>query len=150
MKKLPLLFLLVPALLALAAWAADRQPGFSRTRWLEEQQAWGARTSENLVPENPQRLKAFLDQLARTKPPSTGIPKGVIRVSGDILAPDGGIAQAETETEPFFAIDPENPKHLLAVYQEDRFPDEGCRSLTSAVSFNGGATWQESLLPRLS
>src|SRR3954462_11184330 len=118
MKKLALLLLLVPALLALAARAADRQPGFSRSRWLEEQQAWGARTSENLVPENPQRLKAFLDRLARAKPPSTGIPKGVIRVSGDILAPAGGAAQAETETEPFFAIDPENPKHLLAVYQE--------------------------------
>jgi hypothetical protein len=149
MKKLILLLLLVPALLALASRAADRQPGFSRTRWLEEQMAWGARTSENLVPANPRRLKAFLDQLARTKPPGTGIPKGVIRVSGDILAPDGGIAQAETEAEPFFAIDPENPKHLLAVYQEDRFPDEGCRNLTSAVSFNGGTTWQESLLPHL-
>lgn len=150
MRKLPLLLLLAPALLALAAWAAaDRQPGFSRTRWLEEQQAWGARTSENLVPENPRRLKAFLDQLARTKPPGTGIPKGVIRVSGDILAPNGGPAQPETETEPFFAVDPENPKHLLASYQEDRFPDEGCRNLTSAVSFDGGASWQESLLPRL-
>lgn len=148
MKKLPLL-LLAPALLALAAWAADRQPGFSRTRWLEEQKAWGARTPENLVPEDPRRLKAFLDRLARTKPPGTGIPKGVIRVSGDILAPNGGPAQPETETEPFFAVDPENPKHLLASYQEDRFPDEGCRNLTSAVSFNGGASWQESLLPRL-
>src|SRR3954468_18526104 len=149
MKKLTLLLLLVPALLTLTGAAADRQPGFSRTRWLEEQQAWGARTSENLVPESPQRLKAFLDQLAHTKPPSTGIPKGVIRVSHDVLAPGGGVAQAETETEPFFAIDPENPKHLLAVYQEDRFPDEGCRNLTSAASFNGGATWQESLLPHL-
>ena len=148
MKKLPLL-LLAPALLALAAWAADRQPGFSRTRWLEEQKAWGARTPENLVPEDLRRLKAFLDRLARTKPPGTGIPKGVIRVSGDILAPNGGPAQPETETEPFFAVDPENPKHLLASYQEDRFPDEGCRNLTSAVSFNGGASWQESLLPRL-
>lgn len=147
MKQSALLLLLLTALLALTGAAADRQPGFSRTRWLEEQQAWGARTPENLVPENPQRLKAFLDRLAHTKPPSTGIPKGVVRVSGDILAPDGGIAQPETETEPFFAIDPENPKHLLAVYQEDRFPDEGCRNLTSAVSFDGGLTWQESLLP---
>jgi hypothetical protein len=148
MKKLPLL-LLAPALLALAAWAADRQPGFSRSRWLEEQAAWGARVPENLVPEDPRRLKAFLDRLARTKPPRGGIPKGVVRVSGDILAPGGGAAQPETETEPFFAVDPENPKHLLASYQEDRFEDGGCRSLTSAVSFNGGATWQESLLPRL-
>jgi hypothetical protein len=66
MKQLVLLLLLLTALLTLTGAAADRQPGFSRTRWLEEQQAWGARTSENLVPENPQRLKAFLDRLAHT------------------------------------------------------------------------------------
>jgi hypothetical protein len=151
-----LLLLLPPALLALAARAADRQPelsrtGFSRSRWLEEQMAWGARTPENLAPEDPQRLKAFLDRLARAKPPRGGIPKGVVRVSNDILAPGGGSngAQPETETEPFIAIDPENPKHLLASYQEDRFEDGGCRDLTAAVSFNGGLTWQESLLPKL-
>ncbi|MFL6260223.1 MAG: sialidase family protein [Thermoanaerobaculia bacterium] len=149
MKKLALLLLLVPALFALTSWAADRQAGFSRSRWLEEQMAWGARVPENLVPEDPQRLKAFLDRLARAKPPATGIPKGVVRVSGDILAPIPGRAQPETETEPFFAIDPESPKHLLASYQEDRFEDGGCRDLTAAVSFDGGATWQESLLPNL-
>jgi hypothetical protein len=149
MKKLASLFALALLLLALAGWAAKRQPAFSRSRWLEEQKAWGARVPENLVPENPRRLKAFLDELARTRPPAGGIPKGIVRVSGDLLAPDGGIAQPETETEPFFAIDPENPRHLLAVYQEDRFPDEGCRNLTSAASFNGGTTWRESLLPNL-
>src|SRR3954462_3047818 len=106
MKKPALLLLLAPALLALTGWAANRQPAFSRSRWLEEQMAWGARVPENLVPEDPRRLKAFLDRLARGKPPSTGIPKGVVRVSGDILAPGDGSAQPETETEPFIAIDP--------------------------------------------
>lgn len=154
MKKhaVPLLLLLAPTLLALDGRAADprSQTGFSRSRWLEEQMERGARTPDNLVPEDPRRLKAFLDELARTRPPKPGIPRGVVRVSHDLLAPDGGsAAQPETETEPFFAIDPEKPKHLLAVYQEDRFEDGGCRALTSAVSFNGGATWQETLLPNL-
>jgi len=152
--KRPILLplLLVPALFALGGQAVDRQPhtGFSRTRWLEEQMERGARTPDNLVPEDPRGLVAFLNQLAKTKPPATGIPKGVVRVSQDILAPDDGSAQPETETEPFLAVDPENPRHLLASYQEARFPnDGGCRILTSAVSFNGGATWQESLLPGL-
>ncbi len=151
MKKPVLLLslLLVPILDGQAA-DPQSQTGFSRARWLEERMARGARTPDNLVPENPKQLKAFLDQLAHTRPPVTGIPKGVVRVSQDILAPDGGsAAQPETETEPFFAVDPENPKHLLASYQEDRFPDEGCRDLTSAVSVDGGATWQEALLPGL-
>jgi hypothetical protein len=147
MKKLAPLFALVPLLLALDGWAAD-QP-FSRSRWLEEQMKWGARVPENLVPEDPRRLKTFLDKLAATRPPAGGIPKGIVRVSGDLLAPNGGIAQPETETEPFFTVDPENPRHLLASYQEDRFLDDGCRNLTSAVSFNSGRTWQESLLPGL-
>src|SRR5947208_633116 len=147
---LPLL--LVPALFTLDGRAAAprSQTGFSRSRWLEEQMERGARTPDNLVPEDRWRLKAFLDQLARTKPPKPGIPAGVVRVSQDVLAPDGGsAAQPETETEPFLALDPENPKHLLAVYQEDRFEDGGCRDLISAVSFDGGATWQETLLPNL-
>src|SRR3954451_3366473 len=97
MKKLAPLLVLAPVLLAFAGRTPD-PPTFSRTRWLEEQMAWGARTSENLVPENPRRLKAFLDAVAATKPPRTGIPKGVVRVSGDVLPPNGGGAQPETET----------------------------------------------------
>jgi hypothetical protein len=149
MKRFALLLSMALVLVTIGGWAADQQPGFSRARWLEEQMERGARTPDNLVPADPQKLKEFLDQLAKPRPPGTGIPKGVVRVSSDILAPEGGVAQPETETEPFFAIDPENPKHLLGVYQEDRFLDEGCRNLTSAISLNGGATWRETLLPNL-
>src|SRR3954454_9532782 len=150
MKKVTLFLGLALALATLAGGEAPQQPPFSRSRWIEEQEAWGARTSENIVPADPRRLKAFLDAIARTKPPRGGIPKGVVSLSGDILAPIAGRAQPETEMEPFFAVDPENPKHLLAGYQEDRFEDGGCRALTSAVSFNGGVTWRESLIPNLS
>jgi len=150
MKTTAPLLALVPLLLSFSGWSsASGEPGFSRSRWLEEQKAWGARVPENLVPEDPRRLRAFLDKLAATRPPRGGIPKGVVRVSADVLDPIDGPAQPETETEPFFAIDPENPKHLLAGYQEDRFPEEGCRALTSAVSFNAGSTWREAVLPDL-
>jgi hypothetical protein len=150
MKKIAPLLALIPILLSLTGWssAAD-EPAFSRSRWLEEQMAWGARTPENLVPQDPRQLREFLDKLAATRPPRGGIPKGVVRVSADILAPIAGPAQPETETEPFFAIDPENPKHLLAGYQEDRFEDGGCRVLTAAVSFNGGSTWRETIIPNV-
>jgi hypothetical protein len=148
MKKLAPLLSLVPVLLTLGGANAG-EPPFSRSRWIERQTAWGARVPENLVPESPRKLKAFLDQLAAKRPPRGGIPRGVIRLSADLLDPIPGPSQGETETEPFFAVDPENPAHLLAGYQEDRFLDEGCRALTSAVSFNGGRTWQETLIPRI-
>src|SRR5207253_6184644 len=124
MKKLALL-LLAPALLALTGWATNREPAFSRTRWLEEQKAWGARLSENLVPENPRRLKAFLNAVAGTRPPRGGIPKGVVRVSADVLDPIGGPAPPGTRTEPVPPVRPENPQHLLARYQEAPCPGGG-------------------------
>jgi hypothetical protein len=150
MKKIVPLLILIPLLLSLTGWSsASGEPAFSRSRWLEEQMAWGARVPEHLVPENPRQLREFLDKLAAARPPRGGIPKGVVRVSADLLAPISGPAQPETETEPFFAIDPENPKHLLAGYQEDRFEDGGCRVLTAAVSFNGGSTWRETIIPKV-
>lgn len=150
MKKIDSILIMIPILLSLTGWSsAAEEPAFSRSRWLEEQMAWGARVPENLVPQDPRQLREFLDKLAATRPPRGGIPKGVVRVSADILAPIAGPAQPETETEPFFAIDPENPKHLLAGYQEDRFPEDGCRALTAAVSFDGGGTWRETLIPRV-
>ena len=148
MKKLAPLLSLLPILLTLGGANAG-EPPFSRSRWIERQMAWGARVPENLVPENPRQLKTFLDKLATKRPPRGGIPRGVVRLSADLLDPIPDFSQGETEAEPFFAIDPENPAHLLASYQEDRYFDGGCRSLTSAVSFNGGRTWQETLLPHL-
>jgi len=120
-------------------------PAFSRSRWLEEREAQGVRFS-GLVGPPPRLDPAILAAKAR---PPRGLPAGVLRVSADLLADDGGRAQPETQAEPFLAIDPANGNHLLAGYQEGRFADGGCRTLTSAVSFNGGRTWREGLLPNL-
>ncbi len=151
MRTLAPLLALSACLLGLngSSAGADPQTPFSRSRWIEAQKAWGARFPENLVPEDPRRLQAFLDKIATTAPPRGGIPKGVVRVSNDLLASAPGVPQPGTETEPFLAVDPENPLHLLAGYQEDRFLDDGCRALTAAVSFDGGRTWRESLIPKV-
>jgi hypothetical protein len=148
MSKLIRLLAIVPIFLALGGFGSS-EPPFSRSRWIEEQEAWGARVPENLVPEDPRQLQAFLDKVAATRPPRGGIPKGVVRLSADLLAPIPGLSQGESEAEPFFAVDAENSAHLLAGYQEDRFLNDGCRSLTSNVSFNGGRSWQETLVPGL-
>jgi hypothetical protein len=122
-------------------------PSFSRSRWIAEQQAWGARFSGSVLPAEPGRAKALLDVLAA--PARAAGPRN-FRVSFDILAPDGSAAEPETQAEPFVALNPEREGHLLAGYQEGRFADGGCRALTWSVSFNGGRTWQEGLLPNLS
>ncbi|MCJ7453560.1 MAG: glycoside hydrolase [Steroidobacteraceae bacterium] len=45
------------------------------------------------------------------------------------------------EVEPHLAIDPSNPNHLVAAWQQDRLSDGGARGLVTAVSVDGGASW---------
>jgi hypothetical protein len=73
------------------------------------------------------------------------------RVSGDILAPEttSPTAQAETQTEPYLAVNPEDPDHLIAGWQEHRYSDGGARAMGYAVSFDGGRKWNEGRIPGL-
>ena len=45
------------------------------------------------------------------------------------------------EVEPYVAMNPTNPSHLVASFQQDRWNDGGSNGLTNAVSTDGGATW---------
>lgn len=46
-----------------------------------------------------------------------------------------------SEVEPRIAVDPTNSLHLVAVWQQDRWNDGGCRGIMSGVTFDGGNTW---------
>jgi hypothetical protein len=137
--------LLGAASLLLIDSRAASEPSFSRSRWIEEQKAWGA-----LFSGDPDRrpLPVPAEKIAVEAPARAAGPRN-FRVSFDLLEPDGGPAQPETQTEPHIAIDPERDTHLLAGYQEARFRNGGARALTYAVSFDSGRTWQEGLLPGL-
>ena len=150
MKRLSVLVALTVLsilLIALAGWASD-QPSFSRSRWIEEQQARGARFSGGVLPARRGRFQAFLDSLGNVPSPVRAAVLAV-RISQDILEPDGSAAQPETQAEPFMALNPERETNLLAGYQEDRFEDGGARALTYAASFDGGKHWNEGLVPEL-
>lgn len=45
------------------------------------------------------------------------------------------------EVEPYVAVDPADPMHLIGSVQQDRWNDGGANGLTNVVSDNGGATW---------
>jgi hypothetical protein len=47
----------------------------------------------------------------------------------------------DAEVEPYVAVDPTNPQHLVGSFQQDRWNDGGSNGLTNVVSTNGGATW---------
>jgi hypothetical protein len=45
------------------------------------------------------------------------------------------------EVEPYVAIDPRDPSHLIAAWQQDRAVSGGARGIRIAYSLDGGATW---------
>jgi hypothetical protein len=67
---------------------------------------------------------------------------GATPFSANCLAvPAGATAYVDAEVEPHLAIDPANPNHLVAAWQQDRLSDGGARGLATAVSIDGGTTW---------
>jgi hypothetical protein len=148
MRRIAPLFALAVLALGLAGGNTDQTP-FSRTRWKQEQRAWGARFGGDIRPESPERLQALIDSLAEAPPPAPVKAPGVVRISQDILPPISGPAGPETQTEPHLALNPEQETHLLAGYQEHRFADGGARVLTYAVSLDSGKSWSEGILPGL-
>lgn len=51
-------------------------------------------------------------------------------------------AYVNAEVEPYVAVNPKNPNNLIAVYQEDRYPNDGANGVLAATSFDGGRSWQ--------
>ena len=54
---------------------------------------------------------------------------------------------ANAEVEPSVAVDPRNPRRLIAVFQQDRFSTGAARGLVASRSEDGGRSWSEVELP---
>ncbi|MGI8552632.1 MAG: sialidase family protein, partial [Dehalococcoidia bacterium] len=77
-----------------------------------------------------------------------------VRVSGPTPFAPGCEGRPQTSrvypgsaVETNLAVDPSDPQHLVAVWQQDRFAGGASRGLVSAFSHDGGATWTESMAP---
>ncbi len=53
----------------------------------------------------------------------------------------GSVNYPDAEVEPYIAVDPTNPQHLIGSVQQDRWNDGGANGLSNAVSTDGGASW---------
>lgn len=53
----------------------------------------------------------------------------------------GSVNYPDAEVEPYVAVDPANPMHLVGSVQQDRWNDGGSNGLTNVVSTDGGASW---------
>ncbi len=60
---------------------------------------------------------------------------------GCVTAGQAGTNFPAAEVEPFVAIDPRDARHLVGVWQQDRWSNGGSNGLGSGASFDGGKTW---------
>jgi hypothetical protein len=53
----------------------------------------------------------------------------------------GSVNYPDAEVEPHVTVDPTNPNHLVAMFQQDRWNDGGSNGDVVVVSNDGGASW---------
>jgi hypothetical protein len=69
--------------------------------------------------------------------------------TADFQLPNPGTVYLGSEVEPWIAVDPRDPLHVAAVWQQDRWSSGGARGLAAGVSFDGGITWRPVVIPGL-
>jgi hypothetical protein len=62
------------------------------------------------------------------------------QISSDNSIPRSN-SEPDTQAEPYIAIDPNDQNHVVAVFQQGRFPDGGSVAPGYATSQDGGKTW---------
>jgi hypothetical protein len=68
--------------------------------------------------------------------------------TGDIPGQSGQV-WLNSEVEPWISVDPNNPKHMLGGWQQDRWSNGGARGLVVGVTTDGGNTWTKVPIPNL-
>ncbi len=51
-------------------------------------------------------------------------------------------AYVNAEVEPYVAINPRDPSNVIAVYQQDRYPNDRANGVLASASFDAGRSWQ--------
>ena len=54
-----------------------------------------------------------------------------------------GVNVPNTEIEPWFVVNPQDPNDLAGFWQQDRWSDGGAHGLVAGVSDNGGTSWSK-------
>jgi hypothetical protein len=89
--------------------------------------------------------------LAFAAPALAQAPAGLVRISGAsplARSCQTAAAQRGSEVEPTIAVDPRDPRVLVAAWQQDRYTaGGGAAALGVAYSRDGGATWARAVVP---
>jgi len=78
-----------------------------------------------------------------TTPTAVRVSRATPFSAGCLPIAGGTTTYVNAEVEPQLAIDPSNPNHLVAAWQQDRLSTGGALGLVNAVSVDGGVTWSD-------
>jgi hypothetical protein len=67
--------------------------------------------------------------------------------TADNPASQPGFYSPNSEAEPYLAVNPTNAKNVVAVWQQDLWSNGGGRGVAAGVSFDGGNSWREVVIP---
>lgn len=67
----------------------------------------------------------------------------------DNVAGQPGTNFPNSVVEPWVDVNPTNANNIVAGWQQDRWSNGGARSLLAGVSFDGGATWEKVVIPKI-
>ena len=91
------------------------------------------------------------DTLKQTKPVRISGPSPFASCTADQVPGNIEINIANSEVEPWLAVNPTNPANLVALWSQDWWsrPDQGARGLVAGVIVDGGKSWQNVVIPGL-
>jgi len=67
--------------------------------------------------------------------------------TADGVGGQSGEVSLNSEVEPWIDVNPTNPDNIAGIWQQDRWSNGGARGFVAGVSFNGGTSWQQVVIP---
>ncbi|HEY3100408.1 MAG TPA: sialidase family protein, partial [Methylomirabilota bacterium] len=69
--------------------------------------------------------------------------------TADNAAAQPGLLFLNSEVEPMVDVNPTDARNLVGAYQQDRWSNGGSRGLVAGVSLDGGTTWMNVVIPKV-
>lgn len=118
-----------------------------RSRFAVASRLLGAAVLGLLLASAPDAARAQVPISGLSLNPDGGNPNDALAVTACNGGPQNGVVYRNSETEPHLAVNPANPANMIAGWHQDRWSTGGAQSLGAAYTFNGGATWQQVVIP---
>lgn len=67
----------------------------------------------------------------------------------DAVASQSGTVYLHSEVEPWIDVNRARPGNLIGIWQQDRWSNGGARGLVAGVSDDGGSSWREVVIPKI-